>query len=75
LCWAIALTKGHLWEFLQRQGVMGSPIEIYGEMELLRLLDQFVDRALCLATEGYEQYVPLRNGSDSDAREARNATR
>ena len=54
---------------------MGSPIEIYGEMELLRLLDQFVDRGLCFATEGYEQYVPLQNGSDSDAREARNATR
>jgi hypothetical protein len=75
LCWAIALTKGHLWEFLQRQCVMGSPIEICGEMELLRLLDQFVDRGLCFATEGYEQYVPLQNGSDSDAREARNATR
>jgi hypothetical protein len=26
-------------------------------MELLRLLDQFFDRALCFATEGYEQYV------------------
>jgi len=60
-CWAIALTKGHLWEFLQRQGVTGSPIEIYGEMELLRLLDQFFDRALCLAAEGYEQSVPLRD--------------
>ena len=75
LCWAIAIAKGHLWEFLQRQGFMSSPIEIYGEMELLRLLDQFVDRGLCFATEGYEQYVPLQNGSDSDAREARNATR
>jgi hypothetical protein len=75
LCWAIALTKGHLWEFLQRQCVMGSPIEIYGEMELLRLLDQFVDRALCFATKGYEQYVPLQNGPDSDARGAPNATR
>jgi hypothetical protein len=72
-CWSIALTKGHLWEFLQRQGVMGSPIEIYGEMELLRLLDQFFDRALCFAAEGYEQYVPLRNGSDSRAHEARKA--
>jgi hypothetical protein len=60
-CWAIALTKGHLWEFLQRQGVTGSPIEIYGEMELLRLLDQFFDRALCFAAEGYEQYVPLQD--------------
>jgi len=74
-CWSIALTKVHLWEFLQRQGVMVSPIEIYGEMELLRLLDQFFDRALCFAAEGYEQSVPLRNGSDSHAREARKAAR
>jgi hypothetical protein len=75
LCWAITLTKGHLWEFLQRQGVMGSPSEIYGEMELLRLLDQFFNRALCFATEGYEQYIPLRNGSDNHAREAQNTSR
>jgi hypothetical protein len=34
---------------------------------LLRLLDQFFDRALCFAVEGYEQYVPLRNTSDSYA--------
>jgi hypothetical protein len=74
-CWAIALTKRHLWEFLQRQGVLGSPIGIYGEMELLRQLDQFFDRALCFAAEGYEQYVPLRNGCDSHAREARKAAR
>jgi hypothetical protein len=74
-CWSIALAKGHLWEFLQRQGVMGSPIEIYGEMELLRLLDQFFDRALCFAAEGYEQYVPLQNDSDSHAREGKKATR
>jgi hypothetical protein len=30
-------------------------------MELLRLLDQFFDRALCFAAEGYEQRVPLPN--------------
>ena len=75
LCWAITLTKGHLWEFLQRQGVMDSPIEIYGEMELLRLLDQFFDRALCFAAKGYEQYVPLRDRSDTGAREAQKTTR
>jgi hypothetical protein len=40
---------------------MGSPIEIYGEMELLPLLDQFFDRALCFAAEANEQYVPLQD--------------
>jgi hypothetical protein len=54
-CWAIVLTKEHLWEFLQKQGMLRGPLEIYGEMELLRLMDQFFDRALCYATEGYEK--------------------
>jgi hypothetical protein len=54
-CWAIAVIKEHLWEFLERQGFKRGPVEIYGEVELLRLLDRFLDRALCFATEGYEQ--------------------
>ena len=60
-CWSIVLIKEHLWAFLQRQGSTHGPVEIYGEMELLRLLDQFFDRALCFAAEGYEQRVPLPN--------------
>ena len=60
-CWAIAVTKEHLWEFLQRQGFKRGPVEIYGELELLRLLDRFFDRALCFATEGYEHYIQLQH--------------
>lgn len=59
-CWAIILTKEHIWEFLQRQGFLRGPVEIYGELELLRLLDQFFDRALCFASEGYEQHMQLQ---------------
>lgn len=54
-CWAIVLTKEHVWEFLQKQGMLRGPLEIYGELELLRLMDQFFDRAVCYATEGYER--------------------
>ena len=54
-CWAIVLTKEHIWEFLQRQGFLQSPMEIYGELELLRLLDQFFDRAMYYAALGYER--------------------
>jgi hypothetical protein len=36
------------------------PVEIYGEMELLRLLDWFLDRAICFATEGYEHTASCR---------------
>jgi len=60
-CWAMVVTKEHLWEFLERQGFRRGPVEIYGEMELLRLLDQFFDRALCFATEAYEQHSQLQD--------------
>jgi hypothetical protein len=55
LCWAILLTKEHLWEFLEREGISTSTHEILGELELLRSLDQFFDRAVYYATLGYEQ--------------------
>jgi hypothetical protein len=62
-CWGIILTKEHLWEFLQRQALMRGPVEIYGELELWRLVDQFFDRALCFASEGYEHYVQLNHNA------------
>jgi hypothetical protein len=42
---------------------------------LLRLLDQFFDRALAFATEGYEQYIQFRNDYETRARETQKATR
>ena len=55
VCWGLVLTKEHIWDLLQREGFLRGPLEIYGEMELLRLLDQFFDRAICYCTEGYMQ--------------------
>ena len=55
VCWGIVLTKEHLWEFLEEQGFLRSPVEMLGELELLRLLDQFFDRAVCYVCEGYSQ--------------------
>ena len=66
-CWAILLTKEHLWEFLNRQAFTHSPIELYGEMELLRILDQFFDRAVCYATEGYQDVAPLPRSAAAHA--------
>lgn len=57
LIWAILLTKEHLWQFLEQEGFLQSPLEIYGELELLRLLGQFFDRSVCYAIEGYQQAV------------------
>lgn len=55
VCWGITLTKEHIWAFLQREGFLRGPVEIFGEMELLRLLDQFFDRAICYCVDGYEE--------------------
>jgi hypothetical protein len=52
--WAFMRTKEHLWAFLQRQGFLLNAVELYGELELLRLLDQFFDQTLCFAIQGYE---------------------
>ena len=52
---AILLTKEHLFEFLKHDAVIEKPAEVFGELELLQLLDQFFDRALYYAALGYER--------------------
>lgn len=55
LVWALVQTKEHLWDFLEREGIHAQPHEVFGELELLRSLDQFFDRAVYHATAGYEE--------------------
>ena len=54
--WTIIVTKENLWEFLKKESVMDRPTEVFGELEMLQLLDQFFDRAIYFASVGYEQY-------------------
>lgn len=65
LIWVIILTKENLWEFLQKESLPERPIEAFGELEMLLLLDQFFDRAIYYASVGYEraltaQETPVR---------------
>lgn len=53
LVWAMLMSKEHLWGFLQREGFVTGPVEVFGELELLQLLDQFFDRAMYYAVVGY----------------------
>ncbi len=55
LIYAIMLTREHLWEYLKHEANMEKPVEVFGELEMLELLEQFFDRALYYAAEGYEQ--------------------
>lgn len=52
---ALLLTKEHLWEYLHKEAREDNPIELFGELELLRLMEQFFDRAIYQAALGYEE--------------------
>jgi len=56
LNWAIVLTRENLWEFLKTEDTLERPTEVFGELQLLQLLEQFFDRAIYFAAVGYEQY-------------------
>jgi hypothetical protein len=54
--WAIVLVKENLWEYLKQEHVLEKPVEIFGSLEMLELLEQFFDRAMYYAALGYEKY-------------------
>ncbi len=58
--WVIALVKENLWEYLKQENVMERPAEVFGELEMLQLLEQFFDRAQYYAALGYEEAVAVR---------------
>jgi len=55
--WVIILTKDNLWDFIKKESVLERPVEVFGELEMLQLLEQFFDRAIYYASVGYEQAV------------------
>ena len=57
LVMVIILTKENLWEFLRKESPLDRPVEVFGELEMLQLLEQFFDRAIFYAVLGYEQAV------------------
>ncbi|HXW93125.1 MAG TPA: hypothetical protein VEK33_21425 [Terriglobales bacterium] len=54
-CWAVVMIKENLWSFLEKQAFLRSPIELYGEMELLWVLNKFFDCALCSIVGAYAE--------------------
>jgi hypothetical protein len=55
LMWTITLTKENLFEFMKRESALERPIEVFGEFELLQILEQFFDHAIFYAAAGYEE--------------------
>lgn len=51
--WGILLVKENLWDFLERESLDVNVLALRGEFELLRLMEQFFDKALYYASLGY----------------------
>ena len=59
--WMICLVRENLWDYLQKYAELQKPAEIFGEVELLEMLDQFFNRAIYCATLGHER---AQNGDE-----------
>ena len=59
--WMICLVRENLWDYLQKYAELEKPAEIFGEVELLEMLDQFFNRAIYYATLGHER---AQNGDE-----------
>jgi len=66
----IAMTKENLWEFLKKESPMDRPVDVFGELELLQLLEQFFDHANFYAALGYEREVAAAAAETAAARSA-----
>ncbi len=55
LVWAILTVKEHLWEFLNQEARTDRAVELYSELGLLHMVEQFFDRAVYYAAIGHEQ--------------------
>lgn len=55
LLWAIILTKDNLWDFLNSESWPGFEMEVLAEHDMFRMIDQFFNRAMYYAAQGFEQ--------------------
>jgi hypothetical protein len=53
--WTIVLTKENLWEFLKKESLLERAAEVFGELEIFQLLEQFFERAVYYAAVGHEK--------------------
>jgi hypothetical protein len=53
--WMICLVRENLWDYLQKNAELERPAEIFGELELLEMLDQFFHLAIYYAALGHER--------------------
>lgn len=53
--WAVVIIKEHLWDSLIHEGVTETPLDLRAGFELIRLIEQFFERAIYYVALEYEQ--------------------
>ena len=52
--WAVCIARDYLWERVQHECLIEEPVEFWGGVTLLRLINRFFDRVLYFAVIGYQ---------------------
>ncbi len=60
--WAVVVIKEHLYDFLVREGITETPLDLRAGFELMRLVEQFFERAILYVELEYEEAGALRAG-------------
>jgi len=63
LLWCIMLVKENLWEYLRNNENLENTAQIFGELVLTQMVDQFFDRAMYYAVRGHESAREARMAS------------
>lgn len=68
--WALIVTKEHLWDFLIHEGIEETPLDLRAGFELVRLIEQFFERAIYYAALEYEQVGRVEHGTRAESAHA-----
>jgi hypothetical protein len=60
LLWCIVLVKENLWDYLKNNESLENTAQIFGELEMTQMVDQFFDRAMYHAVRGHERVREAR---------------
>lgn len=60
LLWCMVLMKENLWDFMKNMDGLENTSEIFGQLELMLMVDQFFDRATYYAVRGHEKVREAR---------------
>jgi hypothetical protein len=63
LLWCIMQVKENLWEFLRNNENLENTAQIFGELVLTQMVDQFFDQAVYFAVRGHETTCEARMAS------------